>query len=223
VGVKQMARSRTRRPRGSQALPRAARHTACARTASAAGRVGRPATALRCLNAPHPRPAPGLFSGEPSMAQPTEPVGLAETLIGKYALEAEMYQALLFLAREQGSLLKYDKDIGSYAALLPRKDELLRSIGLIERDLEPLKRRWWTVDVGAESRAPRPTPRWHPGHDRGAPRAGGAQRAPPGQPGRGRRAEHAPAPARRAARRRARPHTCPLRSVSETAWRWPAC
>jgi len=87
------------------------------------------------------------------MAEATEAAQLAEALIGRYALEAEMYHELLLVAREQGGLLRRDEDVGRYAALFPRKDELLRSIGLIERELEPFKLRWWAVDVGAESRA----------------------------------------------------------------------
>ncbi|HUT35613.1 MAG TPA: hypothetical protein VNE39_19140 [Planctomycetota bacterium] len=85
------------------------------------------------------------------VATPAAPVG--EALVRSYAREAEMYRDLLFLAREQGGLLQRDEDVGRYAALFPRKDELLRSIGRIEGELEPLKRQWLAADAGAEVRA----------------------------------------------------------------------
>jgi len=88
------------------------------------------------------------MSGEPCTA-----ASLGEALVRNYAFEAELYQGLLLLAREQGGLLRRDEDVARYAALFPRKDELLRSIGRIERELEPLKQQWWAGDVDAEARA----------------------------------------------------------------------
>ncbi len=145
------ARSRTRRPRGSQALPRVA-DVSGARVASVAGVVSRPATALRCLNAPHPRPAPSPFSGRPGARQRAEDAGLAEALIGCYAREAELYRGLLNLATEQGARLERGEPVRAYVALFPRKDELLRAICAAERELEPLKRRWWADAVRPEAR-----------------------------------------------------------------------
>ncbi len=85
--------------------------------------------------------------------EPCTPASLGQALIRNYALEGEMYQGLLLLAREQGGLLRRDEDVARYAALFPRKDDLLRSIGRIEQELEPLKRQWWSGDVDAEVRA----------------------------------------------------------------------
>ena len=86
------------------------------------------------------------------MAYTEDASRLAERLIGAYTVEAEIYQALLALAREQGILLEESEDVGRCAALFERKDELLRSISAIEAELEPLKYRWWGEDVGIEAR-----------------------------------------------------------------------
>jgi len=75
---------------------------------------------------------------------------LGEALIGGYTREAEMYHALLGLAREQSKLLQAPGDLGRYAALFHRKDELLRSISRIDAELEPLKQRWWDEEVTAD-------------------------------------------------------------------------
>lgn len=77
---------------------------------------------------------------------------LVETVIGHYTREAELYRGLLDLAIEQGARLERCEPLRSYAALFPRKDGLLRAIGALERELEPLKRRWWTEPVGPEAR-----------------------------------------------------------------------
>ncbi len=86
---------------------------------------------------------------------------LAEALIASYTQEAEMYQALLFLAREQGGLLRTGRGIGEYAALLPRKDRLLRAIGQLEAELEPLKRRWSAARRADATAAPEARERLH--------------------------------------------------------------
>jgi hypothetical protein len=75
-----------------------------------------------------------------------------ERLIGGYAIEAEIYQSLLALAREQGAILEESGDVDRCAALFERKDELLRSIARMEGELEPMKRRWREGDVDDSTR-----------------------------------------------------------------------
>jgi flagellar biosynthesis/type III secretory pathway chaperone len=77
---------------------------------------------------------------------------LAERLIANYALEADIYLLLLALAREQGELLGTSGDIDRCTALFDRKDELIRSLARVEREVEPLKRRWRTETVEPASR-----------------------------------------------------------------------
>jgi len=88
------------------------------------------------------------------MARTEDATELGERLIGSYAVEVEIYQSLLLLAREQGAILEHNGDVGRCAALFERKDELLRSIAKIEAELEPLKRRWRErpVDPAARDR-----------------------------------------------------------------------
>jgi len=77
---------------------------------------------------------------------------LAKRLLGSYTIEAEIYQTLLNLAREQGAILEAGDDIDRCAALFSRKDELLRSITRLEAEIEPLKRQWWRENAGLEAR-----------------------------------------------------------------------
>jgi len=86
------------------------------------------------------------------MALSTSSTPLVEALLSSYAVEAEMYQELLLLAREQGSLLRRGEGVAEYAALFPRKDELLRAIGRIELELEPLKQQWWDLGPTPDAR-----------------------------------------------------------------------
>ena len=86
------------------------------------------------------------------MTQEQGAAALGEALIGGYTREAEMYHALLGLAREQSKLLQPPGDVGRYAALFHRKDELLRSISRTDAELEPLKQRWWDEEVTADLR-----------------------------------------------------------------------
>ncbi len=74
-----------------------------------------------------------------------EPRSLAERLIGRYALEADIYESLLELAREQGELLAEGPTPGGLrecAEMFARKDELLESLAHLEREAAPLKQRW---------------------------------------------------------------------------------
>jgi hypothetical protein len=77
---------------------------------------------------------------------------LVNRLISGYALEAEVYQGLLAIAREQGAILESGEDLDGCIALFARKDELLRSIMDVEAEIEPFKRRWWSEDLGLENR-----------------------------------------------------------------------
>lgn len=86
------------------------------------------------------------------MSLPKNSGPLIEALLSNYAVEADMYQELLYLAREQGNMLRRGEAVAEYAALFPRKDELLRAIGRIELELEPLKRQWWDLGPTPDAR-----------------------------------------------------------------------
>jgi hypothetical protein len=77
---------------------------------------------------------------------------LVERLARNYALEAKLYQSLLGLATEQGTILEESGDMDRCAALFERKGELLRAITDIEAEMEPVKRRWWSEAIEQESR-----------------------------------------------------------------------
>lgn len=73
-------------------------------------------------------------------------------LVGRYALEADLYREILDLARQQGEILRATRDVDRCTALFERKDEHFRTIAAIEEEIAPLTRRWWTADVGPEDR-----------------------------------------------------------------------
>lgn len=77
---------------------------------------------------------------------------LAETIIGRYTEQVELYRGLLSLATEQGARLRRGEPLSAYAALCPLKDDMLLAIGRLERELAPLKRRWWAEEVRPEAR-----------------------------------------------------------------------
>ncbi len=82
---------------------------------------------------------------------------IAEHLIGRYMLEAELYERLLEIAREQGELLETaggppTDAIERCTELFERKEQYLNSVAEIERESEPLKRRWWREEVAAGER-----------------------------------------------------------------------
>jgi flagellar biosynthesis/type III secretory pathway chaperone len=82
---------------------------------------------------------------------------LAERLIGHYALESDLYGAILELAQREGELLEAGDATSAdvltdCVALLERKDQLLKTIAQIETQVEPLKRRWWSEAVAPADR-----------------------------------------------------------------------
>jgi hypothetical protein len=79
--------------------------------------------------------------------------GTTDPLVTCYALEAHIYRSLLTIAREQGALLEAGGEDERCVALTARRRVLLRSLTALERDMEPLKRRWCTEGAGREQRA----------------------------------------------------------------------
>ena len=86
------------------------------------------------------------------MARTERSLALSERLTHSYALEADIYDQLLGLSRQQGELHEGAGDVDTCAVLFERKDELLGAIADIERDIEPLKQRWWSEDVEPAAR-----------------------------------------------------------------------
>lgn len=86
------------------------------------------------------------------MARMERNIEMAERLMNSYALEADIYEQLLGLSRKQGQLLEESGDVDTCAVLFDRKDELLRAIADVEREIEPLKRRWWSEEVEPQAR-----------------------------------------------------------------------
>ena len=81
------------------------------------------------------------------MARQATGSGAMDRLVASYARETDIYQALLAIATEQGTLLEEGHDIDRCAHLFERKDRLLSSLARIEQEIEPLKRRWWTEEL----------------------------------------------------------------------------
>ena len=86
------------------------------------------------------------------MARTETATELGGQLAESYALEAGIYERLLDLSRRQGELLADSGDVDACAGLFELKDTLLRALAEIEEGIEPLKRRWWSEEVGPAAR-----------------------------------------------------------------------